>query len=337
VGANVLTTPRVMPSVALLTSGKVLVAGGNMTAASSLFELVDTTLAVPTSAVIGTDTTSRCLAPLAGPMSNGRYILTGGTDCTNDTAVNIWKTIDPTSGVPSVTSGGNGFSGTAPLAVARSWHTATKLTGDVLVLAGGRDALVGTQTMELVQYNPTVETSTTFGLIAPSGGTGLSTARYGHTATRYPPGCTTNNTCKVLFAGGAGTATADVYTEPVGAIAIPGNVGTLVAVGAMSSVRFTHGAVRLDPTGLAPVANGLILVAGGYSGATPLATTELFDPGTNTFLPGPSLAMKRQEVSVVVSNAAANTALIVGGTAASSGGTANATYPTLLEQVTLSP
>ena len=337
VGASVLTTPRVMPGAVLLTSGKVLVAGGNMTAASSLFELVDTTLAVPTSAAIGGDTTSRCLAPLVGPMSNGRYLLTGGTDCTNDTAVNIWKTINPLSGAPSVTSGGNGFSGTAPLALARSWHTATKLTGDVVVLAGGRDALVGTNSMELVQYNPTVETSTTFGLIGPSGGTGLSVARYGHTATRYPPNCTATNTCKVLFAGGAGTATADVYTEPVGAIAFPGNIGALVAAGAMSAVRFTHGAVRLDPTGAAPVASGLILVAGGFDGASPLATTELFDPGTNAFVAGPALAMKRQEVSVVVGSAAANTALIVGGTAATSGGVANATYPTLLEQVTLSP
>jgi hypothetical protein len=74
---------------------------------------------------------------------------------------------------------------------------------------------------------------------------------------------------------------------------------------------------------------------GGWDGATALTSTEFFDPGSSTFLPGPSLAAKRQQLSMVASNA--NTAFIAGGAVGSSGGTANPTYPTVLEQVTVSP
>jgi large repetitive protein len=253
-------------------------------------------------------------------MSNGRYLLTGGTTCANDTATTGWKTINPLAGAAAtVTSGGAGLMGTNPLALARSWHTATKLTGDVVLLAGGRDALVPTTTLELVQYNAANESVTSFAIASPL----LSQARFGHTATRFPAGCV--NTCKVLLAGGTGaTRFADVYSEPSAGLPT-GSLST--STGQMSTARTFASAALLTP-------GGVVLIAGGSDGVGPLSSTEFFDPASGTFVTGPSMATRRQQLSVAANG---NTAFVIGGAVSSAGGTPNSAYPTLLEQVGVTP
>jgi len=57
------------------------------------------------------------------------------------------------------------------------------------------------------------------------------------------------------------------------------------AVSAMKSKRNDHAATYLS--------NGKVLVSGGYDGVFQVSTTELFDPTTGVFTPGPDLGAKR--------------------------------------------
>jgi hypothetical protein len=57
---------------------------------------------------------------------------------------------------------------------------------------------------------------------------------------------------------------------------------------AMPSPRGAHAAA---------VAHGVLVVTGGESGGTPLATTSIYDPGARTWRPGPALARPREHLA----------------------------------------
>ncbi|MCA8922947.1 MAG: immune inhibitor A [Planctomycetes bacterium] len=85
--------------------------------------------------------------------------------------------------------------------------------------------------------------------------------------------------------------------------------GAWSPVGSLSTARTQHTATKL--------ANGQILVAGGQAdvqGSQILASTELFDPATGAFTPGPSMGVERSgHVAIAFTNLGKEYVLIAGG------------------------
>src|SRR5688572_23142611 len=97
----------------------------------------------------------------------------------------------------------------------------------------------------------------------------LSEPRYQHTATLLADG-------RVLIAGGVAadgspTGLVEIYDPATGAVS---------RAPSMLEGRSAHDAVLLD--------DGRVFIAGGQS-----ARTEIFDPATGTFAPGPVLSMQQ--------------------------------------------
>jgi N-acetylneuraminic acid mutarotase len=95
----------------------------------------------------------------------------------------------------------------------------------------------------------------------------LGTGRFGHTAILLENG-------KVLVCGGR-LCSNNSCTEFSSAELYDPATGAWSATGNLSVPRHAHVAVRL--------ANGKVLVAGGYNGATNWNTAELYDPNTGTW------------------------------------------------------
>jgi len=159
----------------------------------------------------------------------------------------------------------------APLAATRAQHTQTLVSGNRILLAGGFNG-APLSTAELYDvaadsFSPTANT--------------LGSARYDHTATLLDDG-------RVLIVGGRKLGTIIEATE----IYRP-STNDFVAGPAMGYARADHRAIKLQ--------NGKVLVVGGYGhasggggGDTYLASTEIYDPGTNSWVPGPDLNVARR-------------------------------------------
>lgn len=172
-----------------------------------------------------------------------------------------------------------GFTRTAlsPMSLQRSGHTATPLpSGKVLFIGGGADGLVASYGQTAIDlYDPGTQTFTHVG--------DLLQARTSHTATLLNDG-------RILVTGGA----EDVLGEPTRTAEI---VDTTTFVSSplpnLATERALHTATLL--------ADGRVLVAGGTSSfQNPFAivtsgksSTDLFNPVTNTFAAGPSMAEPR--------------------------------------------
>lgn len=102
-------------------------------------------------------------------------------------------------------------------------------------------------------------------------GPSLETARKQHRATTLGDG-------RVLFTGGmndTGTLnSAEVYKS-----------GKIKKIGNMLSSRREHCSIALK--------DGRVLIAGGHSGSEYIATTEIFEPNTSKFSPGPTMGTPR--------------------------------------------
>ena len=132
------------------------------------------------------------------------------------------------------------------MTVAREYHTATLLTGGMVLVAGGDDSSSFTlASAEL--YDPAAGTFTATGK--------MTVERASHSATWLPSG-------EVLIAGGP-WASAELYDPAAGIFAVTGS---------MSRARSDHLATLLP--------NGKVLIAGGNSGGD---TAELYDPSAATF------------------------------------------------------
>jgi len=166
---------------------------------------------------------------------------------------------DPAAGV---------FTLTGSMSVKRVAHTATLLPDGTVLIAGGTD-----------RNGTTYDTAEIFN---PSTGTFTGTngnmvyARSGHTATLLATG-------KVLLAGGTtgDLPTAELYDPATGKFTSTNRN--------MIAARSFHTATLLS--------DGRVLLAGGETdtpgGLTPVATAELYDPGSDTFTATANMAFAR--------------------------------------------
>jgi hypothetical protein len=136
---------RMWHTATLLTSGKVLIAGGTYNGSSvnsaevydpstGIFTITDSTMTVARSAHTAT------------LLSNGRVLLAAGVNpATGPSSAELY---DPTAG----TTGHGTFSATAPMNAKRSNHTATMLGNGRVLVAGGSDGLTSLPSVELYVY-----------------------------------------------------------------------------------------------------------------------------------------------------------------------------------------
>jgi N-acetylneuraminic acid mutarotase len=278
VAANSMTVARFGHSVAMLTTGKVLLAGGNnasgTTATAELYDAVSGTWSATGAMNIARYGHTSVVLP------NGSVLVMGGFSTVSNAALNSSELYNPTTASWTLTSGA--------MSQARYFHSSTLLpgaAGQVLVV-GGTDGAGVFSSAEI--FTPAT------GNWAPIAS--MISARQSHTATLLPNG-------KVLIAAGlnaTGTvAQAELYDPTSATWSATGN--------ALTTARYGHSASLL-PNGTVLVAAGL--VAGGtFSLVSP--TAESYNPTTNQWTSITNLATARYAHSATMM--ANGQLLIVGG------------------------
>ena len=263
-----MTTARTFHTATLLSSGMVLIAGGespsssgNATTTAELYDPKTFTFS-PT----GSMSSARSIHT-ATPLGNGLVLMAGGNIAGNCcTTIGTAELYDPAK---------KSFAATGDLVTGRMGQTATLLPSGKVLIAGG-------------VYNPTATDNTlssaelydyTSGAFTATGS--MTVPRVLHTATLLLNG-------QVLIAGGTSQpdvernhlanppvvySSAELY-DPASA--------TFSATGSMIDGRAYHTATLL--------ATGQVLIVGGEDayGAFP-STTEIYDPDTGTFSSGPRI------------------------------------------------
>ena len=218
-------------------------------------------------------------SPRAGAASvllpDGRILITGGDSGAGPvTSTEIFDTT-------------GAFVAAPPMSMARCAHTATLLADGRVLVAGGSTGNAATNAAEI--FDPIANGWTTIA-------GGMIQARSNHTASLLADG-------RVLFAGGdsAGAATASLEIfDPV--------ASSFSSTGVMSAVRTNFASVVLT--------NGRVLLIGGSNGNAngnaPLASTEIFDPTSNSVTAGPALSTPR--MSLTATTLLNGQVLVAGGT-----------------------
>ncbi len=236
-------------------------------------------------------------------LADGRVLIAGGNDSRRH-AVASAELYDPKTGT---------FSPTGSMAIARGYHTATLLADGRVLIAGGDPAAwgsVGPPHHSAELYDPKTGTFTATGSLMTGG-------RAYHVATLLADG-------RVLITGGSDAngdlASAEMYDPKTGTFSPTGSMtaarhrtttATLLADGRVlvaggggdyANLKFLASAELYDPktdTFTAParwptrapthgatlLADGRVLVTGGYGVQAPLPSAELYDPTTGTFSP----------------------------------------------------
>ena len=186
-------------------------------------------------------------------LRNGTVLVAGGIPQTDSAEI-----YDPATGT---------WSSTGSLRGHRSFHTATRLSGGDVLVAGG----IGSSPLPVASAEVYHVNSGTWSVTGP-----LVSRHGGHTATLLPNG-------QVLLAGGSVdnhgtvTATAELY-DPTS--------HTWSQTGSLTTARALHTAALLR--------SGQVLVAGGdVSINTPTAAAELYNPASGTWSETASLNMAR--------------------------------------------
>lgn len=184
-------------------------------------------------------------------IAGGFHRARGGQDETYTATAEIY---DPRTGK---------FSLTGDMSYQRGGHTATLLTGGLVLIAGGWNLMGALSSAEL--YDPVSGTFTTIG--------SMSMRRGGCAATLLNDG-------RVLITGGTNrdvTASAEIF-DPVRK--------TFAAAGAMTVPRYGHTATLIR--------DGFVLITGGLTRREAvLSSAELFDPGAGAFVAIDDMAAPR--------------------------------------------
>jgi hypothetical protein len=250
-----MSTARYAHTATLLSSGKVLIAGGIDANGASLAsaELYDP--AAGTWSTTGSMLTAR-YDQSAVVLTGGQVLVTGGIG-PGGAILSSAELYDPTTGT---------WSAAGNMTAARIFHTATVLTTGFVLINGGRNSSGVLASAEL--YNPVAGEFTATG--------SMNLARQFHTASILFTG-------QVLVAGGkdssSALSTAELY-EP--------GAGVWLTTGSMASARQFHTASPLPSFGVCGTTNGegptdLVLVAGGTGPNGVLAAAELYQPATGTW------------------------------------------------------
>lgn len=297
-------------AAALLTDGRVLIAGGYTIANSVVTcSLTDAQLfdpATSTWAATGRMATGRSLHT-ATTLDDGRVLVAGGVDCTFYISVVYASAeiFDPTTGTwAAITS----------MSTARYGHTATLLNNGRVLVAGGStggSALGGAEIFDPAtgswESTSSMVTPRRFheatllndGRVLVAGGSDATghllsnaeifdpaTGSWAATSSMVTPRrnhtATTLNDGRVLVAGGADAggslSSAEIFDPATGHWAAAGSLGT---------ARTFHTATRLS--------DGRILAAGGHNNGDVLSSAEIFDPATGSWAAISSMINNRKE------------------------------------------
>ncbi len=247
--AESLPTPHYGHTATLLPNGKVLVAGGLITAINS-----DTATAWLYDPSRGTWTaTGNMVSPrsfaTATLLPNGTVLVAGGGVSTPGTESTSAELYYPSTGT---------WRATGNMVRPHSQATATLLANGQVLVAGGGTAIPTTATAEL--YNPDTGSWTATG--------NMITARMDHTATQLPNG-------EVLVVGGADytdlSSSPTVFKVAASAELYDPGTGSWSVTGSMSTQRAGQTATILP--------DGKVLVTGGVGGgSSDTIGAELYDP-----------------------------------------------------------
>ncbi len=267
---------RAAHTTSLLQNGHVLITGGFRVEDQHLASAEIFDPAKNSFALIG-DMTMPRVGHVAVLLLDGRVVILGGWS--GSRRVGNTEIYDPARGI---------FTAIAPMRYPRADFTATLLRDGRVVLLGGFSARNTPNThIELFDSR-----TNTFNVIGT-----LPTPRSGHTATLLDDGT-------VLLAGGTGSSDSVLQSAEL----FDPATNTITPVGNLAAARRKHAAVRLS--------DGRVLVIGGsdrrdWNGK--YNTTEVFDPKTQTFSPGPQLAAKRFKLVDAVATLRDGDVLVGGG------------------------
>lgn len=260
-----LLTPRAAHQATPLQDGSVLLTGGCSGPSCSPAERT-TEIFQPAARrfVAAASMAEARIAHVAAPLPGGSVLVAGGWTGTATTATA--EVFDPARGA---------FTPVGSLGTPRMDATATPLAdGGVLVIGG---ATATNQPVAVAErFDPVRRAFQSAGA--------LSQARVNHAAVRLDDG-------RVLVTGGLkarnqGTKTAELWVPPQG-----GAEARFVPAASMAQPRCKHAAVRLQ--------DGRVMVIGGSPDCGDrrrIAQTEIFDPKTGTFSPGPALLDARYKI-----------------------------------------
>jgi Kelch motif protein/galactose oxidase-like protein len=201
----------------------------------------------------------------ATTLPNGKVLVAGGYLASAGLA--SAELYDPANGTWEVTGS---------LATPRGGHTATLLSnGKVLVVGGTRHTVISSDIGSAELYDPASGTWTTAGDWHPG---------VGHAAVLLPNG-------QVLVEGGFTRSILGGGSTHGGAALFDPASGTWISTGSLATGRSSHTATLL-PNGKVLVAGGTNSVSGFPSLGT-LASAELYDPASGTWIPTGNLAGAR--------------------------------------------
>jgi hypothetical protein len=247
---------------------------------------------------------------VGAPLGDGQVLIAGGTN--GSAALRSAELFDPQTDTFSELA----EAGKTELQVAREGALASTLADGRVLIAGGYDESNGGDQQSAELFSPADDS---FTALAPSGETELREPRYGAVAATLPNGrvliaggfdekADVYQQSTELFDPATGTFAANgaelqtpridasIASLPNGQVLIAGgqnSSGTLTSAELFDPTDDTFTALgqagatelqqaRLGATATA-LADGLVLIAGGFDGAGDLQSAELFDPAHDTF------------------------------------------------------
>jgi hypothetical protein len=259
-----MSSPRYAHSATGLADGTILIAGGTNSEYGDSGALSSADIYNPIANTLVTkEMFSDRVFHTATLLNDGTVLVAGGQNFSQG-VLSLAEIYNPVADAMSFSPAQNN------LLAPRTMHTATKLNdGSVLIAGGLTESGQGTfQTSTFERYTLSNGFSSAGTIITP---------RYAHTATLLQDGT-------VLIVGGIdssanASSSAELYDPSTGKSTSVGNLGT---------ARYSHTATLL------PGPSGIVLIAGGADkNASPIQSTELYNPATQSFSYGTALQAGR--------------------------------------------